>query len=92
MTTPARVLRDAPRAARQGDRGGTARADYWSPYPESPSKSVYGEDAAAARGAAFRAADSARTSRSRSPGATGTVRPPSARPYGIAARHHATQG
>jgi phenylacetic acid degradation protein paaN len=33
----------------------TAARDYWSAYPESPSKSVYGEDAAPAGEQAFRA-------------------------------------
>jgi phenylacetic acid degradation protein paaN len=33
----------------------TAARDYWSAYPESPSKSVYGEDAAPAGERAFRA-------------------------------------
>ena len=32
----------------------TAGRDHWTPYPESPSKSVYGEDAAKSGEAAFR--------------------------------------
>jgi phenylacetic acid degradation protein paaN len=54
MTTPAewyethRELLDRAVAA-------TVTRDYWSAYPESPSKSVYGEDAAPAGEQAFRA-------------------------------------
>src|SRR4051795_8635786 len=53
MTTPSqwyethRDLLDRALAA-------AAARDYWSAYPESPSKSVYGEDAAPAGEAAFR--------------------------------------
>ncbi|MCA2214049.1 phenylacetic acid degradation protein PaaN [Jidongwangia harbinensis] len=58
-----------------------AARDYWSAYPESPSRSVYGEDAAAAGERAFRAlldTDFPLTL----PGTTGTVATEHS-PYGL---------
>ncbi|MET0496539.1 MAG: phenylacetic acid degradation protein PaaN, partial [Actinoplanes sp.] len=49
-----------------------ATRDYWSAYPESPSKSVYGEDAASAGERAFQALLGAEFPID-VPGATGTV-------------------
>src|SRR4051794_40474707 len=59
-----------------------ATRDYWSAYPESPSKSVYGEDAAAAGERAFRALLGADFP-IEVPGASGTVATERS-PYGIA--------
>ena len=80
MTTPAEwfethrdLLDRAAQAAR--DR------DYWSAYPESPSKSVYGEDAARAGERAFRAL-LGREFPIEVPGATGTVATERS-PYGL---------
>jgi len=80
MTTPAELydthrdlLDRAVRAAH--DR------DYWSAFPESPSKSVYGEDAAPAGERAF-AALLGKPFPIEVPGATGTVSTERS-PYGI---------
>jgi hypothetical protein len=59
-----------------------ATRDYWSAYPESPSKSVYGEDAAPAGERAFRALLGADFP-VEVPGATGSVATERS-PYGIA--------
>src|SRR3954453_21632475 len=80
MTTPAewyethRTLLDRATEA-------IAARDYWSAYPESPSKSVYGEDAAPAGEAAFRAL-LGREFPIEVPGATGTVATETS-PYGL---------
>jgi phenylacetic acid degradation protein paaN len=54
MTTPAEWYETHRELLDQAVRATTAR-DYWSAYPESPSKSVYGEDAAPAGERAFTA-------------------------------------
>src|SRR5918912_944498 len=53
MTTPADWY-DTHRDLLGRATAAAAARDYWSAYPESPSKSVYGEDAAAAGERAFR--------------------------------------
>jgi phenylacetic acid degradation protein paaN len=80
MTTPAewyethRTLLDRATEA-------IAARDYWSAFPESPSKSVYGEEAAPAGEAAFRAL-LGREFPIEVPGATGTVATETS-PYGL---------
>jgi phenylacetic acid degradation protein paaN len=54
MTTPTELY-ETHRALLDRAIEAAATRDYWSAYPESPSKSVYGEDAAPAGERAFRA-------------------------------------
>jgi phenylacetic acid degradation protein paaN len=54
MTTPAEFYEKHRDLLHRAVEATTAR-EYWSAYPESPSKSVYGEDAAPAGQRAFRA-------------------------------------
>jgi phenylacetic acid degradation protein paaN len=54
MTTPAELYETHRELLDQAIRA-TATRDYWSAYPESPSKAVYGEDAAPAGERAFAA-------------------------------------
>ena len=71
MTTPAEWY-DTHRELLDRATAAAAARDYWSAYPESPSKSVYGEDAAPAGEKAFRALLN-NDFPLRLPGATGTV-------------------
>jgi phenylacetic acid degradation protein paaN len=80
MTTPAEWYETHRDLLDRAVEATTVR-DYWSAFPESPSKSVYGEDAAPAGEAAFRA----RLGREfdiEVPGATGTVATERS-PYGL---------
>jgi phenylacetic acid degradation protein paaN len=54
MTTPAELFRTHRELLDRATQAAAAR-DYWSAFPESPSKSVYGEDAAPAGEQAFHA-------------------------------------
>src|SRR4051794_33172519 len=54
MTTPTELYETHRSLLDRAVEAAAAR-DYWSAYPESPSKSVYGEDAAPAGEQAFRA-------------------------------------
>ena len=54
MTTPAELFQTHRELLDRATRAAAAR-DYWSAFPESPSKSVYGEDAAPAGEQAFTA-------------------------------------
>src|SRR5215217_3791730 len=54
MTTPTELY-ETHRELLDRALDAAAERDYWSAYPESPSKSVYGEDAAPAGEQAFRA-------------------------------------
>jgi phenylacetic acid degradation protein paaN len=71
MTTPAEWY-DTHRELLDRATAAAAARDYWSAYPESPSKSVYGEDAAPAGEKAFRALLN-NDFPLRLPGTTGTV-------------------
>jgi phenylacetic acid degradation protein paaN len=71
MTTPAELFRTHRELLDRAAEAAAAR-DYWSAFPESPSKSVYGEDAAPAGERAFRAL-LGRPFPIDVPGATGTV-------------------
>ncbi|MEU4222191.1 phenylacetic acid degradation protein PaaN, partial [Actinoplanes sp. NPDC026623] len=81
MTTPAEFY-ETHRELLDSAIEAAATRDYWSAYPESPSKSVYGEDAAPAGERAFRALLGADFP-IEVPGATGTVSTERS-PYGIA--------
>ncbi len=81
MTTPAEFY-EKHRELLDKAIEATATRDYWSAYPESPSKSVYGEDAAPAGERAFRALLGAEFP-VEVPGAAGTVATERS-PYGIA--------
>ena len=80
MTTPAELYETHRELLDQAIEAAGTR-DYWSAYPESPSKSVYGEDAAPAGEQAFRALLGADFP-IEVPGATGTVATERS-PYGI---------
>src|SRR3954468_17923342 len=54
MTTPAELFQTHRELIDRAIRAAADR-DYWSAFPESPSKSVYGEDAAPAGERAFTA-------------------------------------
>jgi phenylacetic acid degradation protein paaN len=71
MTTPAQWYETHRELLDQAVRATQAR-DYWSAYPESPSKSVYGEDAAPAGERAFTAL-LGKQFPIETPGSTGTV-------------------
>ncbi|MCY1144494.1 phenylacetic acid degradation protein PaaN [Actinoplanes sp. Pm04-4] len=71
MTTPAGFYETHAELLDQAVRATTVR-DYWSAFPESPSKSVYGEQAAPEGERAFRALLGAQFP-VEVPGATGTV-------------------
>ncbi|MGI5452715.1 hypothetical protein ACQEWB_05945 [Streptomyces sp. CA-249302] len=60
----------------------TAAREHWTPYPESPSKSVYGEDWAHLGEAAFRARLDHPFELPGHPG-DGTVAPAETSPYGF---------
>ncbi|GCD99060.1 phenylacetic acid degradation protein PaaN [Embleya hyalina] len=62
---------------------GTANREYWSPFPESPSTSVYGEDAPKRGEAAFREQLGRPFVLDGHPG-SGTVDPGEVSPYGLA--------
>ncbi len=81
MTTPAEFY-EKHRALLDKAIEAAATRDYWSAYPESPSKSVYGEDAAPAGERAFRAL-LGKEFPVEVPGATRTVATERS-PYGIA--------
>src|SRR3954453_8950600 len=81
MTTPAELY-ETHRELLDRALDAAASRDYWSAYPESPSKSVYGEDAAPAGERAFQALVGADFP-IEGPGATGTVSTERS-PYGIA--------
>ncbi|GAB1691733.1 phenylacetic acid degradation protein PaaN [Krasilnikovia sp. M28-CT-15] len=80
MTTPADLYEQHRELLDQAIAAAGAR-DYWSAYPESPSKSVYGEDAAPAGERAFTALLGQQFP-IEVPGATGTVSTERS-PYGI---------
>ena len=80
MTTPAELY-ETHRSLLDRATEAIAVRDYWSAYPESPSKSVYGEDAAPAGEAAFRAL-LGHEFPIEVPGATGTVSTETS-PYGL---------
>jgi phenylacetic acid degradation protein paaN len=80
MTTPTELY-ETHRALLDRAIEAAAARDYWSAYPESPSKSVYGEDAAPAGERAFRALLGADFP-IEVPGATGTVSTERS-PYGL---------
>ncbi|NMO56660.1 phenylacetic acid degradation protein PaaN [Actinoplanes sp. TBRC 11911] len=80
MTSPAQWYETHRELLDQAVRATQAR-DYWSAYPESPSKSVYGEDAAPAGERAFTAL-LGKPFPIEVPGATGTVSTERS-PYGI---------
>src|SRR3954453_21532364 len=80
MTTPAELFRTHRELLDRATEAPAPRA-YWSAFPESPSKSVYGEDAAPAGERAFRAL-LGRPFPIDVPGATGTVATETS-PYGI---------
>ncbi|RZU54553.1 phenylacetic acid degradation protein paaN [Krasilnikovia cinnamomea] len=80
MTTPADLYEQHRELLDQAIAAAGAR-DYWSAYPESPSKSVYGEDAAPAGERAFTAL-LGKQFPIEVPGATGTVSTERS-PYGI---------
>jgi len=71
MTTPAELYETHRELLDRAIRAATVR-DYWSAFPESPSKSVYGEDAAPAGERAFTAL-LGKPFPIDVPGATGTV-------------------
>lgn len=81
MTTPAGFYEKHRELLDKAIEAASAR-DHWSAYPESPSKSVYGEDAAPAGERAFRALLGTDFPID-VPGATGTVATERS-PYGIA--------
>jgi phenylacetic acid degradation protein paaN len=80
MTTPAEWYETHRELLDQAIRAAAAR-DYWSAFPESPSKSVYGEDAAPAGERAFTAL-LGKPFPIDVPGATGTVSTERS-PYGL---------
>ncbi len=80
MTTPAELY-ETHRPLLDRAIEAIAVRDYWSAYPESPSKSVYGEDAAPAGEAAFRAL-LGHDFPIEVPGATGTIATETS-PYGL---------
>ncbi|BFU44571.1 phenylacetic acid degradation protein PaaN [Krasilnikovia sp. MM14-A1004] len=80
MTTPADLYEQHRELLDQAIAAAGTR-DYWSAYPESPSKSVYGEDAAPAGERAFTAL-LGKQFPIEVPGATGTVSTERS-PYGI---------
>lgn len=80
MTTPAEWY-DTHRELLDRAIEAAATRDYWSAFPESPSKSVYGEDAAPAGERAFRAL-LGQEFPIEVPGATGTVATERS-PYGL---------
>src|SRR6187549_3203446 len=80
MTTPAEFY-ETHRELLDKAIEAAATRDYWSAYPESPSKSVYGEDAAPAGERAFQALLGTEFP-IEVPGATGTVSTERS-PYGI---------
>jgi phenylacetic acid degradation protein paaN len=71
MTTPTELYETHRELLDRATAAAGAR-DYWSAYPESPSRSVYGEDAAPAGEQAFRALLGAEFP-IEVPGATGTI-------------------
>ena len=71
MTTPAELYDRHSELLDQAVRATTVR-DYWSAFPESPSKSVYGEQAAPEGERAFRAL-LGKPFPIEAPGATGSV-------------------
>src|SRR5690349_4053414 len=81
MTTPAEFYEKHRQLLDKAIEAAATR-DYWSAYPESPSKSVYGEDAAPTGERAFQALLGAEFA-IEVPGATGTVATERS-PYGIA--------
>ncbi|WP_212993225.1 phenylacetic acid degradation protein PaaN [Actinoplanes auranticolor] len=81
MTTPAEFYEKHRQLLDKAIEAAATR-DYWSAYPESPSKSVYGEDAAPAGERAFRALLGTEFP-VEVPGASGTVATERS-PYGIA--------
>jgi phenylacetic acid degradation protein paaN len=80
MTTPAELYETHRELLDRAIGAATAR-DYWSAFPESPSKSVYGEDAAPAGERAFIAL-LGKTFPIEVPGAAGTVATEHS-PYGL---------
>ena len=80
MTTPAELYETHRELLDRAIQAATAR-DYWSAFPESPSKSVYGEDAAPAGERAFTAL-LGKPFPIEVPGATGTVSTERS-PYGL---------
>jgi phenylacetic acid degradation protein paaN len=80
MTTPTELY-ETHRALLDRAIEATTTRDYWSAYPESPSKSVYGDDAASAGEQAFRAL-LGKQFPIEVPGATATVSTERS-PYGI---------
>ncbi|AGZ42430.1 phenylacetic acid degradation protein PaaN [Actinoplanes friuliensis] len=80
MTTPAEFYETHRELLDKAIEAAAVR-DYWSAYPESPSKSVYGEDAAATGEQAFRALLGSDFP-IEVPGATGTISTERS-PYGV---------